>query len=444
MKKILLLGAGLVTPPLIQYLLDHGFQLTVASDVPDHAAALIGGHPNGNSVPVDAGNAEELSALVSQHDLAISLLPAPFHPSVARACIAHKVPMVTTSYVGDEMRELDQAAHDAGIILLNEIGADPGIDHMSAMRVIHDVRSRGGRIVSFKSYCGGLPAPEANTNPWGYKFSWSPRGVCTAGKADACWREDGKDIAVPGVDLFLNHKQVTVEGLGTFEGYPNRDSLKYIGLYGLDYVHTMFRGTFRYEGWCDSLKKIVDLGMLSEEPVTYPGDMDMANWMRTFAGNNGSDDVRANIAKKLQIDVDSEVIHRFEWLGLFSDQPCPITNTKTTPLDVLATRMEQTMTYEPGERDMLILCHYFTAEFDDGATEDITSTLIDYGQPNGDSAMARAVGLPAATAARLILQGSITETGVHIPVLPDIYNPVLGELQKRGISCTERTTPPRK
>ncbi len=440
MKKILLLGAGLVTPPSIRYLLDHNFLLTVASDVPDHAEDLIGGHPNGCAVLVDAGKADELNTLVAAHDLVMSLLPAPFHPSVAKACVTHKVPMVTTSYVSDAMHEMDQPAHDAGIMLLNETGADPGIDHMTAMRVIHDVRERGGKIVSFKSYCGGLPAPDSNDNPWGYKFSWSPRGVCTASKADARWREDGKEIFVPGTDLFLNHENVTVRGLGTFEGYPNRNSLEYIDLYGLAYAHTMFRGTFRNEGWCDSLKKVVDLGLLSEESTTYPAGMDMAHWMRTFVSNNGSDDLRKSVARKLQLDLDSDVIQRFEWLGLFSNDPCPITDRETTPLDVLAARMAQMMSYKPGERDMLILCHYFMAEFPDKSAENITSTLVDYGQPNGDSAMARTVSLPAAISARLILEGATTHTGVQIPVIPEIYNPVLDELENLGVKCEEHTT----
>ena len=439
MKNVLLLGAGLMAPPLIRYLLEHGFALTVASDVPDRAAKLIAGHPNGRSIPFDARDVARLEELVGEHDLAISLLPAPLHPLVAEACVARSTPMVTTSYVSPEMRRLNEAARDAGIILLNEIGVDPGIDHMSAMRIIHGVEKRGGKVASFKSYCGGLPAPEDNDNPWGYKFSWSPRAVCTAGKNSARYREEGKEINVPGPDLFLHHHPVEVEGLGTLEAYPNRDSLAYLDLYGLQGIETMFRGTFRYEGWCACLKKIVDLGLLSEDPVTYPPGMTLADWTKTFLKVPDTANLRADLAKQFQLDESSNVLDRFQWLGLMSDEPVGITGEETTPLDVLAAQLLKKMPYKPGERDMIVLCHYFIAKFPDGKTEEITSTLIDYGRPDGDSSMAHTVSLPAAIGARLILEGVITDTGVHIPVKPEIYNPVLDELENLDIKCIEAT-----
>ncbi|UCD75253.1 MAG: saccharopine dehydrogenase NADP-binding domain-containing protein [Phycisphaerales bacterium] len=437
MKNVLLLGAGMVAPPLIRYLLENGFALTVASDVPDRAARLIGGHSRGRSVPFDARDKDRLENLVGEHDLAVSLLPAPLHPLVAEACIARRVPMVTTSYVSPEMRRLDEAAREAGIILLNEIGVDPGLDHMSAMRIIHDVESRGGKVSSFKSYCGGLPAPDSNDNPWGYKFSWSPRAVCTAGKNSARWRENGREINIPGPDLFLNHHDVRVEGLGTLEAYPNRDSLAYLDTYDLHEIETMFRGTFRYPGWCDCMKKVVGLGLLGEEPVTYPTGMTLSEWMRTFLTVPDTGDLRADLARQLQLEESSDVLDRFQWLGLMSDDLVAITGRPTTPLDVLAARLEQKMSYQPGERDMIVMCHYFTAKFPDGRTEEITSTLIDYGQPDGDSSMARTVSYPAAIGAKLILEGAITDTGVHIPVRPEIYNPVLDELKTLGIAFSE-------
>jgi saccharopine dehydrogenase (NADP+, L-glutamate forming)/spermidine synthase len=354
-------------------------------------------------------------------------------------CIAHRKPMVTASYVSDRMKALDGAAREAGVMILNEIGVDPGIDHMSAMRIIDDVRARGGTIVSFRSYCGGLPAPEANDNPFGYKFSWSPRAVCTAGKNDARYRENGEEIRIPGAELFTHTHSMHVEGLGEMDAYPNRDSLVYLDIYGLADIETMFRGTFRYKGWCDTLKKIVDLGLLDETPVTYPVGMRLAEFTASFLTVPATGDLRADLATQLALDPASPILDRLEWLGLMSTDPVAITGEEATPLDVLAARMLEKMSYAPGERDMIVLCHYFTARFPNGTGEEITSTLIDYGRPGGDSAMARTVGLPAAIGARLILSGAIGNTGVHIPVTPEIYNPVLDELARLDVKFVERT-----
>ncbi|MCK4659922.1 MAG: saccharopine dehydrogenase NADP-binding domain-containing protein [Phycisphaerae bacterium] len=442
MKKVLVLGAGLVCRPLVRYLLGQpDFSVTVASRTVSKADALVDGHPKGKTMALLADETDKLEKLIREHDLAISLLPAPLHPVVAELCIKHRKHMVTTSYVSPKMKELDGPARDAGVMILNEIGVDPGIDHMSAMRIIHDVKERGGAVTSFKSYCGGLPAPDCNDNPWGYKFSWSPRAVCTAGKNTARYRENGKEINVPGPDLFTHHHVALVEGLGELEAYPNRDSLGYLELYGLEGIDTMFRGTFRYQGWCDCLKKIVDLGMLDETPTTYPAGTTFAQWMAGLMKKPASPNLRKDLAAHIGLDESSDVLDRFEWLGLLSNDPLPITGTETTPLDILAARMDEKMKYAPGERDMIALCHYFVAKFPNGSQEQITSTLIDYGQPDGDSSMARTVSLPAAIGAAMILNGRINMPGVHIPVEKSIYNPVLGELANLDIRCVEKTTP---
>jgi saccharopine dehydrogenase-like NADP-dependent oxidoreductase len=439
MKKILVLGAGLVSRPLVRYLLDHpDFRVTVASRTVSKAEALIAGHPHGSALQLLANETAKLEKLVSEHDLAISLLPAPLHPVVAEMCVAHRKHMVTTSYVSPKMRSLDGPARAASITLLNEVGVDPGIDHMSAMRVIHDVQRRGGKVASFRSYCGGLPAPEANDNPWGYKFSWSPRGVCTAGKNAARYRENGKLVEIPGPELFTGNHPVSVGGIGELEGYPNRDSLIYVELYGLDDIETMFRGTLRYPGWCVCMKKVVDLGLLDETPVTYPPGMTFAKWMAGFIKAKSTDNLRPQVARHLGLDVALNVLDRWEWLGLFSNEPLPVTGQQTTALDVLAARMDAKMPYKKGERDMLILLHRFVARFPGKPDEKISSTLIDFGQPNGDSSMARTVSLPAAVGTKLILTGAIREPGVHIPVKPEIYNPVLDELATMGIRCEEK------
>jgi saccharopine dehydrogenase (NADP+, L-glutamate forming)/spermidine synthase len=434
-KKILVLGAGLVSGPLVHYLLDQDeFEVTVASRTVEKAQALVGDAANGIAKRVDVSDEESLENLIAQADLSISLLPYVYHPLVAKLCVKHKKQMVTASYVKDEMRALDEDAKRAGVILLNEIGVDPGIDHMSAMKVIDHIRNNGGELVSFSSYCGGLPAPDANDNPFGYKFSWSPRGVVLAGKNPARFLKDGEIVDIPGEELFANHWPVEIEGFGTLEGYPNRDSLPYIDTYGIQGVKTMFRGTLRYPGWCETLKKISELGLLDETERDDLEGLSLAQVTAKLIGSSG--DLKADVAAHLQIDAGSFVISNLEWLGLFSDDPIPA--GAKSPLDVLAGRMLEKMQYAPGERDMLVMQHEFVAKYPD-RTEKTTSTMIDYGIPNGDTSMSRTVGLPAAIATRLILEGKIALTGVQVPVMREIYEPVLAELESMGIKFTEKT-----
>ena len=437
MSRILVLGAGLVARPLVQYLLDQpDFQVTVASRTVEKARALIGDRPNGRALAFDIEREpERLDDLVAQADLAVSMLPYIHHLQVAHACLRHRRHLVTTSYVKDEMRALDGAARQAGVLFLNEIGLDPGIDHMSAMRIIDRVHASGGRVVSFRSYCGGLPAPEANTNPFGYKFSWSPRGVLLAGRNDARYLEDGQVVEVPNRRLFATRHTVPVEGVGDLEAYPNRDSLPYIQLYGIPEARTMYRGTLRYPGWCETWQKFVELGLLD---LTEREDLAGMTYRQLLAhriGRPETSDLRRDLAVHLNIPADSPILDRFEWLGLLSDDPLP---PERTILDVLAVRMQEKLQYAPGERDMVVLLHDFVAEYPD-RRERIRSWLVDFGIPHGDTAMARTVGLPAAIATRLILQGVIRLTGVHIPVLPEIYGPVLAELEDRGIRVQETT-----
>ncbi len=441
MKEVLVLGAGRVARPLLRYLLDQPHcKVTVASQEFGKAGALVDQHPDGSTTTLDINDTARLEGLIREHDLAISLLPAPLHPVVARLCVKHKRHMVTASYVSDAMRQLDEPAKRAGVMLLNEIGVDPGIDHMSAMRIIDDVRKRGGKVVSFKSYCGGLPAPDSNDNPWGYKFSWSPRAVCTVGKSGARYLLDGITVEIPGPKLFTDSGHgMTVQGLGELEAYPNRDSLKYIKTYGLEGISTMFRGTFRYRGWCETLKKVADLGLLEETTITYPPGTTYASFMGGLATGSSTGNVRNDVAAQLDLDPESPILDRFEWLGLFDNDEIAITGRETTPLDVLAARMEERMQYGKGQRDMIVLCHDFRAEFPNGPREHITSTLIDFGQADGDSSMARTVGLPAAVGSKLILTGEVKLPGVQIPVAPAIYNPVLNELADMGIKCLEKT-----
>jgi saccharopine dehydrogenase-like NADP-dependent oxidoreductase len=437
--KILLLGAGLVTRPLVQYLLNiPGFKLTIATRTASKAYALMGDSPNGMAVPFDIEREQDkLGSLVAEHDLAISLLPATYHPVVAKECIKRKKLMVTTSYVSPAMKELDAPAREKDILILNEIGLDPGIDHMSAMRVINHVKNSGGKVTSCRSYCGGLPAPEANTNPWGYKFSWSPRGVVLAARNAARYLENGRIVEIPGKDLFEHFHTLKVEGFDTpFEAYANRDSMGYVELYGLNDAKTMFRGTLRYPGHCVTWKKLSDIGLFDIDVMHGLQGMTFRGLMAKLAGLPDDKDLESGIVRKFNLPNDPPVLEKMKWLGLFEERPLPA--DEASPLDLLVAAFLEKLQFRPGERDMVVLHHEFIAEYP-GRKDRTTSSLIDFGIPNGDTSMARTVGLPAAVAVKLILQGKIGLTGVHIPVMPEVYDPVLNELETLGIKCVERT-----
>ena len=434
MKSVLILGAGLVAGPHVRYLLDTaGLAVTVASRTVGKAEALIGGASNGTAVGLDVRDERMLEELIASHDLAVSLLPYVHHPTVAGYCVRHRRPMVTTSYVKDEMRSLDGPAREAGVILLNEIGVDPGIDHMSAMQVIDGIHDGGGRLVSFASNTGGLPAPEANDNPFGYKFSWAPRGVLLAGKNPARFLKDGETVDVPGSELFAHHRPCEIIGFGELEVYPNRDSLPYVETYGITGVKTMFRGTLRYPGWCETLTRIVELGLLDEGRRDDLEGLTFSQLTARLIGK-GERAAKEHLADFLGLPQDAKPMADLEWLGFLSDETLP--SGSTSLLDVLVGRMLEKMKYASGERDMLVMQHEFVTEYPD-RSEKITSTLVDYGIPNGDSSMSRLVGLPAAIAARRILDGEIDLAGVHIPTVPEIYGPILDEMASLGVGFTE-------
>jgi saccharopine dehydrogenase (NADP+, L-glutamate forming) len=435
MKKILCLGAGLVARPYIQYLSDNDFHIIVASRTISKAKRLIDGCKNTEAVAFDIAKDDKLlDELTEKVDLVCSLLPYTFHVKAAKVAIKHKTHFCTTSYISDEMKSLEDDAKEAGVILLNECGVDPGIDHMSAMKIIDEVHKNNGKIESFTSFTGGLPAPDANNNPYGYKLSWSPRGVLLAGRNDAHFLLNGKEVKIPGSELFENCELMEVPGIGTFEGYPNRDSLSYIDIYNIQETKTMLRGTFRNIGWCCTLDKIADLGLLnlkerSLERMTY------ADLMRELTSSSDSN-VKSAVAKTCNIELNDPIITRLEWLGLFEEKQIP-SGTKTI-LDALCNLFEEKMQYTPGERDMIVMHHEFLVQYPN-KKQRITSTLIDYGIPNGNSSMSRTVAFPVAIATKMILDKKITLTGVHRPIIHEIYEPILKELETLDIKMDEKT-----
>ena len=434
MKTILCLGAGLVARPYVQYLSDCNYHIIVASRTKSKADRLIEGIINTETITFNIKTDDSLlEELVSKADLVCSLLPFTFHVKAAKIAIKYKVPFCTTSYISDEMNKLDKAAKNAGIILLNECGVDPGMDHMSAQKIIDGVHKNDGKIISFTSYCGGLPAPDANNNPFGYKFSWSPRGVLLAGRNDARFYKDSQEVLIKGEDLFDNYQIFNIPDSDKYEGYPNRDSISYIDIYGIQETKTIIRGTLRNIGWCSTLKKIADFGLLDLEERSFK-DMTYANLSAQLSKSKDSD-LKKNVADTLGLDLNDPIIARFEWLGLLSDEIIP--PTMTTNLDALCHIFQKKLKYAEGERDMLVMHHEFIIEYSNHKDK-ITSTFLDYGIPNGDSSMSRTVALPVAIASRMILERKITITGVHRPIIPEIYNPILAELESLGMHFKER------
>lgn len=436
--QILVLGSGLVAAPFVKYFLNKpNYFITIASNQLEKAQELAQGN-NAKPVYINVEDKQKLDNLIKESDIVVSLLPYVYHPIVAEFCVKHSKNLVTTSYVSAAMRNFDQEAKSKGLIFLNEIGLDPGIDHMSAKKIIDSAKRKGGKIRLFRSYCGGLPALDANDNPMGYKFSWSPKGVLLAIKNNAKYLEDGKIISIPNSELFKHYWYVTVPNLGVFEVYPNRDSMPYIDLYKISETFTMFRGTLRYPGWCQFWEKINALGLLDD---TERHDLTNKTWkqlMRELVPGNS--DLVEDLANFWKVAQDSDVIKRVKWLGLLDDTP--INTNYSCFLDLLCAQLIDKLQYKPHERDMVVLFHEFIIEYSETQNSDkkyeyVTSTLVDYGIPNGDSAMSRTVALPAAIAVKNILEKKFKTYGVIIPVISEIYEPVLSELESYNIKCVE-------
>lgn len=434
MKKVLILGAGMVVRPIVTYLLEKGFEVTVATRTKSKAEAMIGGHANGTAVAWTVDDEATLGQMIAAHDLTVSLLPWTFHLIVAKHCIAHKKNMVTTSYVKPEMKALDDQAKAAGIIILNELGLDPGIDHMSAMRIIDHVHAKGGKIEEFYSICGALPAPEAANNPFKYKFSWSPKGVVMAGNNDGKYLRHNNLVEVPTQDLFKKPFRIDFPEVGPLDIYPNRDSLPYIDLYGIPETSTMMRGTFRHPGWCESIDAIKALGLITSDEHDFSG-MSYAQMLAQRIGADNATDIREKVAQYLHLSSDATAIESLAWLGLFDDRP--MGRGKTSSFEITSDLMIEKMELQPHERDMVVMQHIFRASYPDGKEEVIKSSMLDFGTLATDTAVARTVALPAAIGVEMILKGEITITGVHIPVLPGIYNPILDRLEDMNIRMIE-------
>ncbi len=433
MKKVLILGAGLVVKPMVEYLLENNFTLKIATTTKEKADRMIKGHPNGSSLKWSADDTGTLERLVSEHDITVSFLPYRYHILAAKVCIKSKKPLVTTSYVQPGMAELDESAKEAGVIILNESGLDPGIDHMTAMKVIDHIHGSNGKVEEFYSLCGALPAPESADNPMGYKFSWSPRGVVLASRNGALYLKKGRKTIIEPENLFKDRFSYNFPGLGDLEVYPNRDSISYTGIYGIPETSTMYRGTFRYKGWCETLDFIKGLNMLDDKVGNY-SNMSYAGFLAERAGCDLAG-LRGNIAGKMGLDEDSIPLKSLEFLGFFSGEK--LNYSETSPFEITSDRMIGRMSLSENDRDVVMMQHIFLASYPGGKREVIKSSMLDFGSPATNTAVARTVALPASIAVRMILEKKITLTGVHRPVLPEIYVPILRELGRMGIEMKE-------
>ncbi|KNE64884.1 hypothetical protein AMAG_10217 [Allomyces macrogynus ATCC 38327] len=445
-KKILLLGSGYVARPCADYLLRRDDnRLTVASRRIERARALCPTHKNATAISLDVADQAALSRAVAEHDLVISLVPYTLHAQVIKAAIEHKKHVVTTSYISPAMAELHDAAAKAGITVFNEIGVDPGVDHLYALKTIWETHEAGGKMVHFTSYCGGLPAPECSNNPLGYKFSWSSRGVLLALRNAAKYIENGKEKVIPGPELLKSAKPIwTGYPAFAFEGYPNRDSTPYDVRYGIPEAQTILRGTLRYQGFPEFMQAMVDLGFLDDAERPFLVESSGAkSWRAVLASmlglpaNTTTEALeRAVIAKANPADAAAtqRLLDGMRWIGLFdASAAAPL---RGNPLDSLCATLEAKMQYADGERDMVFLQHRFEIETKDGQRKTITSTLVEYGTEQA-SAMAKTVGVPCGVATQLVLDGVITTRGVIAPMTRETVFPLIRELEKEGIVMHE-------
>jgi len=439
MKKILVLGAGRSSSALISYLLGNAqaneWQITVGDFVKNAAQERIGLAANSNAIAFNIENTEESRNEIQKADIVISLIPATLHPHVARICLSEKKHLLTASYVSDEMRSFDAEAKAKGLLFLNECGLDPGIDHMSAMQVINKIKLDGGSLTSFESFTGGLIAPEVDTeNPWRYKFTWNPRNVVLAGQSTAKYLQDGKFKYIPYQQLFQRTLPIAVPGLGEYEGYANRDSLKYVEVYGLQECKTVLRGTLRNKGYCSAWNVLAQLGCCDD---TYQMDgisaMSHNDFISSFLDSDRT--AEEEICKRFSIAPLGEEMKRLIWSGFFSDEKIGL--EKATPAQALEHILNKKWRLKPGDKDFIVMWHRFRYT-QNGKEKEIQAWLAATGEDEIQTAMAKTVGLPIAIAAKLLLQNKIQSRGVVIPVISEIYSPLLEELKTLGIRLEDR------
>ncbi|MBK9177376.1 MAG: saccharopine dehydrogenase NADP-binding domain-containing protein [Flavobacteriales bacterium] len=441
MRQILILGAGRSASSLIHYLITHADQqewrVTVADKDAAQARRMVQEGPEvATGIMLDATDPDTRAALIGQHDLVISMLPAFMHLDVLQDCLRLGKHVITPSYVPDALWAMNGDFQAKDLIVLNEMGLDPGVDHMSAMRILDRIRAEGGRMEAFESHCGGLVAPESDDNPWGYKFSWNPRNVILAGQGGAAkYIREGQVKYIPYHRLFQETVQIEVPGLGAFDAYANRDSLKYRKAYGLDDIPTLLRGTLRKAGYCAAWDAFVQLGCTDDGfAMELDDDATYTDFIDAFLPHVAGRDTQSVMAATLGIDEHGEVMRRMDWLGLFDRKP--IGATGLTPAATLQRLLEEKWKLGTDDKDLVVMWHRFRYSID-GQHQELQASLAVVGQDQTHTAMARTVGLPIAMACKLVLNGKVDQRGVLLPLAPAIYNPILDELEHHGILFQE-------
>ena len=430
MKKILLIGAGRSATVLINYLIricnDRKWHLCIAEQNVEVVKEKVGDNDQVEIAPLDVTDDAQVSARISDADLVLSMVPARFHDKVAKACLEHSKHMITASYLSDEIRKQEKEVESKGLIFLNECGLDPGIDHMSAMKEIDTIRDQGGEITGFETFTGGLLAPSEDDNPWKYKFTWNPRNVVLAGTGTVKFLQEGRYKFIPYHRLFRRTELVHIPKYGYFEGYANRDSLKYLNLYNLEGIKTMYRGTFRKPGFCKAWNIFVQIGATDDSyELPHVDKMTHRQFINSFLSYNPHDSIELKLAHYLRLDIEGDEMFKLKWLGIFSDELVGL--EKGTPAQVLEHILKKKWTMTEEDKDMIVMWHKFNYELD-GVSKQKHATLVSIGDNQLETAMAKTVGLPMGIAAKLILEGSIKTPGVHLPVSKDIYDPILNEL----------------
>lgn len=445
MKTILLFGSGRSAPSLIKYLAsksrEYDWQIIIADKNTVQNEKNISGIQNCKLISLDISDEFSRNKLISKSNLVLSMLPARFHELVLKSCLTHKVDLITPSYESKEMKELEVEIEKAGILVLNEMGLDPGIDHMSAMKVIDEIRMDGHKLTAFESFTGGLMAPEYDDNPWGYKFTWNPRNVVLAGQGGAVrFLHNGRHKYIPYTKVFRRTEKIEIEGYGTFEGYANRDSLDYLDKYDLDGVSTIYRGTLRRPGFCRAWDLFVQLGVTDDSFIVEESEsMTFREFINSFLPFNPTDSVELKLMHYLKIDQDSGLMEKLQSLAIFSDQKIGL--SRATPAKILEHILKQSWTMKPNDKDMIVMWHKFFYLVSNGKPYQKTSSLVVLGEDSSHTAMAKTVGLPMGIVAKLILSGEIKLKGLQLPVKKEIYEPVLKELQQFGIHFNEQTIP---
>ena len=439
MRNILIFGAGRSSHVLINFLLEesaeNGFQITVIDQEIELANKKLNGHTNGKAVQLDITTEEEREKFIADADIVISMLPVRFHLLIAQSCLKLRKNLITASYVTPELEQLDGKVKEAGIIFLNECGLDPGIDHMSAMSVIDKIRNAGCTLRSFETFTGGLLLPSPDENPWQYKFTWNPRNVVLAGQGGVKFLQEGMYKYIPYHRLFRRTEMVHIPGHGYFEGYANRDSLKYMDIYGLRGIKTLYRGTFRRPGFCRAWDIFVQLGATDD---TYQmgnvENMTHKEFINSFLSYNPYDSVELKLAHYINTPFNSQEMFKLRWLGLFEDTPIGL--KEGSPARILEHILKKKWTLNSDDLDMIVMWHKFEF-FEKNDLKVINAYMIASGEDRDNTGMAKTVGLPVGIAAKLILDNKIRSKGVQIPIVEEIYAPILKELKKCGIEVKE-------